>query len=65
MHDDLWRVGVEACRKAGGGLVHHRGVGRQRLEFADEELGSAKQLLARVKDALDPKRTLNPGLLNL
>jgi alkyldihydroxyacetonephosphate synthase len=65
LYDRAWRAGLQACRRAGGSVVHHRAVGRQRLDAAVDEMGAQRQLLTQLKQKLDPKGLLNPGLLGL
>jgi alkyldihydroxyacetonephosphate synthase len=49
----------------GGSLSHHHGVGINRGRFLGEALGSAFDVLAATKQALDPGGILNPGKLGL
>jgi alkyldihydroxyacetonephosphate synthase len=46
-------------------LSHHHGVGLNRSRFVREALGSAFDVLASVKQTLDPNGILNPGKLGL
>jgi alkyldihydroxyacetonephosphate synthase len=50
---------------AGGALSHHHGVGRNRARFMPTALGTGFGLLETLKDALDPKHILNPGVMGL
>ena len=61
----VWDAGSRAVLAAGGALSHHHGVGLNRSRFVAEALGSAFDVLARTKDALDPTGILNPGKLGL
>ena len=61
----LWDAGTRAVLAAGGSLSHHHGVGLNRARFVREALGGAFDVLAAVKQALDPRGILNPGKLGL
>jgi alkyldihydroxyacetonephosphate synthase len=61
----LWDAGQRAVLANGGNLSHHHGVGLNRSRFVHEALGPAAAVLAKVKDALDPRGILNPGKLGL
>ena len=61
---DGWRRIMEATDRHGGSLSHHHGIGRVRRGFLERELGSgALAMLRKVKQALDPKGVMNPGVL--
>jgi alkyldihydroxyacetonephosphate synthase len=60
-----WDAGTRAVLAAGGALSHHHGVGLNRARFVREALGDAFEVLAAVKQALDPRGILNPGKLGL
>lgn len=62
---DIWRVAMETTTRVGGELSHHHGAGLARQEFIPQNLGAQHALIARLKDALDPDRILNPGHLGL
>ena len=49
----------------GGALSHHHGVGLNRARFMTQALGRSHEVLAALKDALDPIGILNPGKLGL
>lgn len=61
MYDAFWDAGQRAVLAAGGTLSHHHGVGLNRSRFVVEALGTAFDVLASVKGALDPNGILNPG----
>ena len=61
----LWDAGQRAVLANGGSLSHHHGVGINRGRFLGEALGSAFDVLAATKQALDPGGILNPGKLGL
>ena len=50
---------------AGGAISHHHGIGLNRARFLPDALGPAFDVLATVKEALDPNGILNPGKLGL
>ena len=58
-------VGVimEETLKRGGSVAHHHGSGKYRTQWMPQEHGSSYQLLYRLKNALDPNRVLNKGVL--
>jgi alkyldihydroxyacetonephosphate synthase len=61
----IWDAGQRAVLANGGALSHHHGVGLNRSRFVQEALGPAFDVLAALKDALDPRGILNPGKLGL
>ena len=60
-----WEAGTRAVLEHGGALSHHHGVGLNRSRFVRDALGPAFDVLAAVKQALDPNGILNPGKLGL
>jgi alkyldihydroxyacetonephosphate synthase len=60
-----WEAGTRAVLENGGALSHHHGVGLNRSRFVRDALGPAFDVLAAVKQALDPNGILNPGKLGL
>lgn len=61
----VWDAGTRAVLAGGGALSHHHGVGINRARFVREALGTGLDVLAALKDALDPNGILNPGKLGL
>ncbi|MBU6232740.1 MAG: FAD-binding oxidoreductase [Acidobacteria bacterium] len=61
----VWDAASAAVLEHGGALSHHHGVGRNRARFVPDALGSGFDVLARIKDSLDPHHILNPGVLGL
>ena len=61
----IWDAGQRTVLANGGALSHHHGVGLNRSRFVQEALGPAFNVLAALKEALDPRGILNPGKLGL
>jgi alkyldihydroxyacetonephosphate synthase len=61
----MWDAGQRAVLGAGGNLSHHHGVGINRGRFMAEALGPTHDVLAAIKNTLDPNGILNPGKLGL
>ncbi len=60
----LKRAASEAIIAAGATITHHHGVGRDHARYLESELGSSGlQILAAVRDRLDPTEIMNPGKL--
>ncbi|MFM2183211.1 MAG: hypothetical protein RJB61_1505 [Actinomycetota bacterium] len=57
----LWDAGQRAALAAGSNLSHHHGIGINRARFVGAALGSSWEVLARIKQALDPHGIMNPG----
>ncbi len=60
---EAWGRALEATLAAGGTISHHHGIGRLRVPWLQQELGSAYPLLRDLKRTLDPSGLLNPGAL--
>jgi FAD/FMN-containing dehydrogenase len=54
---------MEETLKRGGSIAHHHGSGKYRTRWMPEEHGSSYLLLRKLKEALDPNRILNKGVL--
>jgi alkyldihydroxyacetonephosphate synthase len=61
----LWDSGQRAVLAGGGNLSHHHGIGINRSRFVAEALGAGVDVLANIKQSLDPFGILNPGKLGL
>ncbi|HEY1740116.1 MAG TPA: FAD-binding oxidoreductase [Acidimicrobiia bacterium] len=61
----MWDAGTRAVLGAGGALSHHHGIGLNRARFVREALGGGFDVLAAVKQTLDPHGILNPSKLGL
>lgn len=64
-YGQLWSTVMDRTLAHGGTISHHHGVGLARAHVLERELGSAHSVLRKVKQALDPKGTFNPGKLGL
>jgi alkyldihydroxyacetonephosphate synthase len=61
---EAWRRIMSATADGGGSVAHHHGIGRVRRDWMTRELGKdGAALLRTVKQALDPKGVMNPGVL--
>ena len=61
---DAWNAAMEATISCGATIAHHHGIGRIRRDQLPRELGEGgMQVLRSLKDALDPRGILNPGVL--
>ncbi len=60
-----WDAVTGVTEAAGGAISHHHGIGLNRARFLPGALGPAFDVLAEVKQALDPHGILNPGKLGL
>ncbi|MBX9723350.1 MAG: hypothetical protein K2X81_18240, partial [Candidatus Obscuribacterales bacterium] len=58
-----WQKVMDATLKNGGSISHHHGIGKLRMPWVSEELGSAYSVLKTIKNAFDPNGILNPGTL--
>jgi FAD/FMN-containing dehydrogenase len=54
---------MEETLKRGGSIAHHHGSGKYRTRWMPQEHGSSYPLLRKLKEALDPNRILNKGVL--
>jgi alkyldihydroxyacetonephosphate synthase len=61
----IWETSMQICLEKNAALSHHHGVGIARLPFIRAQLGSAMNVLERVKYSLDPENIMNPGKLDL
>jgi alkyldihydroxyacetonephosphate synthase len=64
-HERWWETGMEACRRAGGSISHHHGIGRLKARWLEAELGGWHDALRAIKRSLDPNNIMNPGVLGL
>jgi alkyldihydroxyacetonephosphate synthase len=61
----VWQTAMQIALEKGAVISHHHGVGIARLAYMRPQLGSAMQVLERIKQALDPTGIMNPGKLGL
>ncbi len=54
---------MEETLRYGGSIAHHHGSGKYRTAWMDQEHGSSYPLMYKLKEALDPKRILNKGVI--
>ncbi len=60
-----WDAVMAATIARGGAISHHHGIGIARARYMDGAPGVANDVLACVKEALDPVGILNPGKMGL
>ncbi len=61
----IWEIAMQASLETGASISHHHGVGLARNPYVERALGNGFGVLQRIKDAMDPNNTLNPGKLGL
>lgn len=54
---------IVLTKEFGGTLTAEHGVGMAKAPYIQEELGIGKEIMERIKKALDPNNILNPGKL--
>jgi FAD/FMN-containing dehydrogenase len=54
---------MEETLRYGGSIAHHHGSGKYRTRWMPQEHGSSYPLLYMLKNALDPNRIMNKGVL--
>jgi len=64
-YQNAWEAAMKAVIRSGGTISHHHGVGRQRRNWMEEELGEAYSTLKDIKEKLDKRRIMNPGDMGL
>ncbi|MDY0290208.1 MAG: FAD-binding oxidoreductase [Sphaerochaeta sp.] len=62
-HHPLQKIIVEETLRLGGSMCHHHGIGKYRSEWTQDEHGSAYYMLAKLKEAFDPKGIMNYGTI--
>jgi alkyldihydroxyacetonephosphate synthase len=60
-----WQAVMDTVISHGAAISHHHGIGINRAPFMAPALGASLDVLASIKDALDPRGILNPGKLGL
>jgi alkyldihydroxyacetonephosphate synthase len=56
-------VATEVLKQTTGGISHHHGIGKMRVDRIRDELGSAFPILVALKRFFDPNNIMNPGTL--
>jgi len=64
-YQQVWKAAMSAVLDSGGTISHHHGIGRQRRDWMEQELGEAYSTLKSIKEKLDKKRIMNPGNMGL
>jgi FAD/FMN-containing dehydrogenase len=59
----LISVILDETLKRDGSIAHHHGSGKYRTQWMPQEHGSSYPLLYKLKEALDPNRIMNKGVL--
>jgi alkyldihydroxyacetonephosphate synthase len=60
------RTAIETSLKHGGNISHHHGVGKLKGEYMDLEHGKeGLYVMRKIKEALDPGKILNEGVLGI
>ncbi len=65
LHDRIWDDGMTAALDAGGVMNDHHGVGIKLAPYMRRQHGSGLDTMRILKTALDPKRIMNPGKMDL
>ena len=62
LHQDVWRLAMEACISAGARVNHHHGVGLAKREWRQHAYRPGwLSEFAQLKRSRDPKDIMNPG----
>ncbi|MHA1332192.1 MAG: FAD-binding oxidoreductase [Candidatus Hodarchaeales archaeon] len=62
----LRKMVLDAFQEYGGTLSHHHGIGRSFSQWLPKEIGEQGIIILKsLKEVLDPKGIMNPGVLNL
>lgn len=57
------RIIMEETLKEDGSIAHHHGSGKYRTKWMPEEHGTSYSLMYKLKEAMDPNKILNKGVL--
>jgi alkyldihydroxyacetonephosphate synthase len=60
-HDEIWRRALATAQACGAAASHHGGVGLQRLNAMQAQLGEGMRVVGALKATFDPRGILNPG----
>ena len=61
LYDRVWKTAMTVCLEEGAAISHHHGIGRVRMPWVEEALGSAAPLMHAIRAALDPVGILRPS----
>ncbi len=64
-YSQVWDAAQSSALQSGANLTHHHGVGINRAKYMKQALGSAHNVLAAIKNTLDPQDILNPGKFDI
>ncbi|QWA13002.1 FAD-binding oxidoreductase [Sodalis ligni] len=59
--NQVWDITMRTVLEHGGSISHHHGVGEARKHWMVREHGDSLRVLAKLKQALDPRAILSPG----
>lgn len=59
-HARIWKAVMTECQQQGLGIAHHHGIGLARAYWYSATSSSSNVLLERLRNAMDPRRILNP-----
>ena len=59
----LVSVIMEETLRFGGSIAHHHGSGKYRTQWMPQEHGSSYRLMNLIKNAVDPEKIMNKGVL--
>lgn len=62
-YEACWERAMTATLRGGGTISHHHGIGRVRRRWMAAEHGEGLTLLRAVKQSIDPRGIMNPGVL--
>ena len=65
IYDEIWRHSADVILREGAVINDHHGVGLKLASELVDQMGSAWPVLEKLKGALDPTGTMNPGKLGL
>jgi alkyldihydroxyacetonephosphate synthase len=65
IYDEIWRRSADVILREGAVINDHHGVGLKLASELVDQMGSAWPVLEKLKGALDPTGTMNPGKLGL
>ncbi len=61
-YNKVWKAAMDSTVESGGTISHHHGIGRQRISWMNDELGSEGfELLKKLKKCVDENNIMNPG----